>query len=86
MALNRARVTNPIGLSTDLNYVVDVEFFDSVDPATILWRESFTVPLGATTGQLQAVVVKRGQEIRAALAAQLAAQQAVPNGTTVTVP
>jgi hypothetical protein len=86
MALNRARVTNPIGLSPDLNYVVDVEFFDSVDPATVLWRESFTVPLGATTGQLQAVVVKRGQEIRAALAAQLAAQQAVPNGTTVTVP
>jgi hypothetical protein len=86
MALNRARVTAPIGLSTDLNYVVDVEFFDSVDSAAILWRESFTVPLGATTGQLQAVVVKRGQEIRAAFAAQLAAQQAVPNGTTVTVP
>jgi hypothetical protein len=86
MALNRARVTNPIGLSTDLDYVVDVEFFDSVDPATILWRESFTVPLGASPVQLQAVVVKRGKDIRDAFAAQLAAQQAVPNGTTVTVP
>jgi hypothetical protein len=86
MALNRARVTAPIGLSTDLNYVVDVEFFDSVDPAAVLWRESFTVPLGASPVQLQAVVVKRGKDIRDALAAQLAAQQAVPNGTTVTVP
>lgn len=86
MALNRARVTAPIGLSTDLNYVVDVEFFDSVDSATILWRESFTVPLGATTGQLQAVVVKRGQEVRAAFAARDAARLAVPQGTTITVP
>jgi hypothetical protein len=30
----------------------------------VLWTETFTVPLGATTTQLQAVVVARGQAVR----------------------
>jgi hypothetical protein len=86
MALDRARVAAPIGISTDLNYIVDVELFDSLAPATVLWRETFAVPLGATTAQLRAVVIKRAQDIRDALAAQAGAQAAVPNGTTITVP
>jgi hypothetical protein len=86
MALNRARVANPIGISVDLDYVVDVEFFDSADSNTVLWRESFEISRNATTAQLQAVVTTRGQEIRTAFAARDAARVAVPNGTTITVP
>lgn len=85
MALNRAKVSRDIGLTSDLAYSVVVDYFDSNAPGTILWSETFTVPLGATTAQLQAVVVARGQEVRAALALLAAAQVAVPNGTTVTV-
>lgn len=91
MALNRARVPagKDIGLAMSGNgftYAVVIEFFDSAAPSTVLWSETFQIPLGATTAQLQAVVVARGQEVRAALAAQLAAQTAVPAGTTITVP
>lgn len=86
MPLNRARVADPIGVTTDLQYIVAVEFFDSADSATVLWREDIIVPLGATTAQLQAKVVARGQDIRAGFAARDAARVAVPQGTTVTVP
>lgn len=86
MALDRARVANDIALSSDLSYLVSVEYFDSAAPGTVLWRENFTVPIGATTAQLQAVVTTRGQAIRAAFAAQAAARVAVPNQTVVTVP
>lgn len=86
MALNRARVAADITLSSDLAYIVTIEYFDSANAAAVLWREIFTVPIGATTGQLQTAVVDRGQAIRAALAAQSGAQAAVPSGTVVTVP
>jgi hypothetical protein len=43
-------------------------------------------PGGATTTQLQAVVVTRGQEVRAGLANLASAQISVPNQTVVTVP
>lgn len=86
MALNRARVATDITLSSDLAYIVTIEYFDSVTPGTVLWREIFTVPLGATTTQLQTAVTTRGQSIRAGLAALAAAQTAVPNQTVITVP
>lgn len=86
MALNRAHVVADIGLSSSLYYVVEVEFFDSVAPTTVLWRETFVVSRGTTTTQLQAMVVARGQEVRDAFAARDAARLAVPNGTTITVP
>jgi hypothetical protein len=86
VALNRARVADPIGVTVDLQYVVSIEYFDSADSATVLWKESLIVPLGATTAQLQAQVVARGKDIRDAFAAQAAARIAVPQGTTVTVP
>jgi hypothetical protein len=91
VALNRARIPagKDIGLSAAGNgfaYSVVIEYFDSVTPGTVLWNETFQVPLGATTAQLQAQVVARGQEVRLALAAQVAAQTAVPAGTTITVP
>lgn len=86
MALNRARVSQNIGLSGDLSLIVTVEYFDSAASSIVLWTEVFRVPIGATTTQLQAVVTDRGQVIRSALAALAAAQTAVPSGTTVTVP
>lgn len=91
MALNRARVPagKDIGLSTSGNgftYTVVIEYFDSAAPSTVLWSETFQIPLAATTTQLQAAVVARGQEVRTALAAQAAAVAAVPAGTVVTVP
>lgn len=85
MALNRARVAAPIDVTTDLQYIVLIEFFDSADSATVLWKENVIVPLGATTAQLSAKVVDRGQKIRDAFAARDAARVVVPNGTTVTV-
>lgn len=89
MALNRARVAKDIGIQSTGNgfsYLVAVEFFDSAVPGTVLWPETFLIPLGATTAQLNAAVVARGQEMRLVLAAQAAAQAAVPNQTVVTVP
>lgn len=89
MALNRVRVVKDIGLeqgANGFNYAVAVEFFDSANSGVVLWPETFIVPLGATTTQLQAVVVARGQEVRLALAALAAAQASVPSGMVVTVP
>lgn len=87
MALNRARVTLPISVDDGLSvYVVVVEFFDSADSTTVLWAEQFRVPFGSTTGQLQALVVARGQTVRSGLATLAAAQTAVPQGTTIVVP
>jgi hypothetical protein len=86
MALNRARVVGDIDVTNELAYFLTVEFFDSAAPATVLWSEPMTVPIGATTAQLQAKVIERGQAVRAALATQAAARAAVPAGTTVTVP
>ncbi len=86
MALNRARVREDIGLTGGLSYLVLVDFFDSADPNTVLWTETFELPLTSTTTQLSNRVVERGQTIRAALAALAAARAAVPSGTTVTVP
>lgn len=86
MALNRAKVTKDIALTNDMSFSVIVDYFDSAAPATILWSETFTVAANATTAQLQAQVVARGQAIRTGLAALAAAQTAVPVNTTVTVP
>lgn len=86
MALNRARVAKDIGITQSMDYQVVIEYFDSVVPGTVLWSETFTVPASATTAQLQAQVVARGQQVRAGLAALAAAQVAVPNQTVVTVP
>lgn len=86
MALNRARVAKDIALTNDLNYLVVIEYFDSADSATVLWTETFVVPLNATTAQLQAQVVARGQAVRSAQSSLAAAKIAVPNQTVVTVP
>lgn len=86
MALNRARVAKDIGITNDMSYQVVIEYFDSAVPGTVLWSETFTVPPSATTAQLQAQVVARGQVVRQGLAALAAAQVAVPNQTVVTVP
>lgn len=86
MALNRARVAQNIGITNDMSFQVVVEYFDSTVPGTVLWSEAFTVPASATTAQLQAQVVARGQVVRQGLAALAAAQVAVPNQTVVTVP
>ena len=86
MPINRARVAEDVNISSDLYYVVAIEYFDNAAPQTTIWRETFSVPRGTTTAQLQALVVDRGQEIRGALAARDAARTVVPNGTVVTVP
>ncbi len=86
MALNRARVAKDIGITQDMGYQVAIEYFDSVTPGTVLWSETFTVPASATTAQLQALVVARGQQVRTGLANLAAAQIAVPNQTVITVP
>lgn len=86
MALNRARVAQDISLTDNLDYFVQIEFFDSAQPAVVLRAEALRVPIGATTAQLQALVVARGATIRTALAAAAAANVAVPVGTVVTVP
>lgn len=86
MALNRARVSKDIGMMNDLSFLVVVEYFDSAAPSTVLWSETFQVSRNATTPQLQAIVVARGQEVRSGLAGLASAQAAVPNGTVVTVP
>lgn len=86
MALNRAKVASDISLSASLYYVVSIQYFDNAAPTVILWAETFVVPRSTSTAELQAMVVKRGQEIRAAFADQEAARTAVPNGTTITVP
>lgn len=86
MALNRAKVAADISLTSDLDYFVQVDFFDSAAPASVLRTETFAVPIGATVSQLQATVVARGQVVRTALAAQAAANVAVPNGTVVAIP
>lgn len=90
MALNRAQVTNDISIEATsgngFNYVVQVSFFDSAAPTTILWTETFHLPIGSTTAQLQAAVVAKGNEVRTVLAQQAAARVAVPVNTTITVP
>lgn len=89
MALNRAKVSKDIGLSTasnGFNFVIPVDYFDIAAPSTILASETFSMPVGITSTELQNIVIRRGQEIRTALAQLAAAQTAVPNGTTVTVP
>lgn len=86
MALNRARVSDDIGVTVDMQYVISVEFFDAAAPAVVLWAEQFKMPVGTTQAQLQARMVTRGQEIRASFAARDAARVAVPVGTTITVP
>lgn len=86
MAINRARVADDIGLSGSLYLVVPVEYYDVADPVSVLWAETFTVPRGTTTAQLQAQVIARGQEVRSAYAARDAARSAVPIQTTITVP
>ena len=85
MALDRAKVSDDISLSNNLYYIVPVQFFDSADPNTILWAETFVLPRPATVAQLQAQVVSRGRELRAAFADRDTARTAVPNGTTVTI-
>lgn len=85
MALNRARVARDIGLTGNLYFQIVIEYFDSAAPTVTLWPDTFTVPIGTTTAQLQQAVVTRGQEVRSALAALAAAQVAVPNQTVVTV-
>jgi hypothetical protein len=86
MALNRAKVATDITVGADMSYIVVIQFFDSVDPATILWEETMTLSAGSTVAQLQSQVVARGQVIRQGLANQAAARTQVPAGTTVTVP
>lgn len=86
MALNRARVSSDIGLSGSLYYVVSIEYFDSAASSTVLWAETFQMPRSTSTAELQAAVVKRGQDLRAAFADRDAARVAVPNQTTVVVP
>lgn len=86
MALNRARVAKDIGITQEMGYQVVIEYFDSATPTVVLWSETFTVSANATTQQLQAVVVARGQQVRQGFANLAAAQLAVPNGTVVTVP
>lgn len=89
MALNRARVAKDIGIQSGangFNYVVVIEYFDIAVPGTVIWPETFVIPFGASTAQLQTVVTARGQEVRAALATLAAAQVSVPNQTVVTVP
>lgn len=85
MALNRARVVADITITGNMSYQVQVEFFDSAATSVVLWAETFIVPPNATTTQLQNIIVARGQEVRAGLAAQAAARVSVPNGTVVTV-
>jgi hypothetical protein len=89
MALNRARVAKDLGIQSSangFNFLVVIEYFDSAASGVTLWAETFTIPFGATTTQLQATVVARGQEVRAALATLASAQTSVPNQTVVTVP
>lgn len=86
MALNRARVAKDIGINQDMGFQVTIEFFDSAVPGTVLWADTFSIPANATTTQLQAAVIARGQQVRTGLAALAAAQTAVPNQTVVTVP
>lgn len=86
MALNRARVALDIQLTADLNYSVQIDYFDIADPLTVLATETFVVPQNATTAQLQAQVVARGQALRTAFAALVAARVAVPNQFVVSVP
>jgi hypothetical protein len=86
MALNRASVATDITIASDMSYQVQVNFFDSADPATILWAETMILPAGSTVAQLQAQVIARGQQVRTGLANQAAARAQVPAGTTVTVP
>jgi hypothetical protein len=87
MALNRARVASDINVNlVTLDYLVPIEFFDNADPSTVLWAETIAISGGATTAQLQAAVIARGQQIRAGLTSQAGARTAVPSGTTVTVP
>ena len=86
MALDRAKIKDDISLTSSLYYLVVVDFFDSADPGTILWTEAFQLPRPATVQQLSDRVVTRGQELRAAFADRTAARNAVPVGTTVTIP
>lgn len=87
MALNRARVASDINVNlVTRDYLVPIEFFDATDPLTVLWAETMEISAGATTAQLQAAVIARGQQLRTGLANQAAARVAVPSGTTVTVP
>lgn len=86
MALDRARVSQPIGVTVDLDYIIDIEYFDAAAPGTVLWAEQIVLPLDATTQQLQARVVERGQAIRRAFQRRDGARTAVPQGTTVAIP
>lgn len=97
MALNRASVSKAITINADMSYSVSVSYWDSADPANsavvppqlpvaVLLQETVTVPSGATTPQLQALVVARAQVVRTGLANQAAAQTAVPLGTAITIP
>lgn len=86
MPINRAKTANDITVGADGTYFVVVDFFDVADPATILWEDAMQMPAGSTTGQLQARVVARGQELRQFLANQAGARTQIPVGTTVTVP
>jgi hypothetical protein len=49
MALDRAKVSTDIGLSSQMNYVVSVDYFDSAAPAVILWQEVFNLPFATST-------------------------------------
>jgi hypothetical protein len=87
MALNRARVAGDINVNlVTLDYLVPVEFFDSADPATVLWAETMSISAAATTTQLRNAVIDRGLQLRTGLANQAGARTAVPSGFTITVP
>jgi hypothetical protein len=86
MAMNRARIARPIGLTDGGMFQVVVEYFDAAAPAVVLWSETFQMPSNATTTDLRDKVIERGQALRPHLDAVAAAQAAVPQGTTITIP
>lgn len=93
----RARTAQPIGVTAAGLLSIAVDYYDDADPlnanvsttippTTILWSQAWDLPIGTTTGQLQAAVVAEGQKARAWITARDNARAAVPVGTNIPVP
>lgn len=76
---------------------VSIQYYDDADPlnsgvsstvppTAVMWEKAWSLPIGTTTAQLQAAVVREGQKARDWKQSEAAARVAVPIGTSIAIP
>lgn len=61
----RARVVGKSADQRSGTFTLDIEFFDDVDPSTVISRLPVRIPTGYTLGEIQAEVRSQGASERA---------------------